>query len=204
MRSRLLPLLKVLSVSYVTSTYKLPALAHHRSWLMRWHAWPPTAPPPQKKPAVCCLRVLHVQAADDSMAGDLMSVVQELKHLLVGTLLWNPLLFMHVGVHHLVSGQPVVPDADHSAGTIAGIGLDADQEAVLSTIGGGLLLLLAVFAAACCLCRVCHVACVQAHSLSSFPLAATHQQAAPHAYCPTTSSLLSAALPPPPHTHRSV
>ena len=41
-----------------------------------------------------------------------------------------------VGAHHLVSGDPVKPDADHSEGTIAGIGLAAEQEDVLAVIGG--------------------------------------------------------------------
>jgi len=76
------------------------------------------------------------QATDDSMKGGLTTTIEDLKQLLLGTLLWSPLTFMQVGTHHLVSGEPIVPDPGHSAKGIAGIRLSQEQEDVLIIIGG--------------------------------------------------------------------
>lgn len=70
------------------------------------------------------------------MKGGLTTTIEDLKQLLLGTLLWSPLTFMQVGTHHLVSGEPIVPDPGHSAKGIAGIRLSQEQEDVLVIIGG--------------------------------------------------------------------
>lgn len=71
------------------------------------------------------------------MKGGLTTSIEDLKQLLLGTLLWSPLTFMQVGTRHLVSGDPIVPDAEHSTGCITGIQLSPEQEDVLVIIGGG-------------------------------------------------------------------
>jgi hypothetical protein len=44
---------------------------------------------------------------------------------------------MQVGTHHLVNGDPLQPDLDHSIKTVTGIDLTPEQEDVLVIIGGG-------------------------------------------------------------------
>jgi hypothetical protein len=126
------------------------------------------------------------------MKGGLTTTIDDLKQLLLGTLLWSPLTFMQVGgvlamqtqnlkktptprtyslglpdvlssrhalletpfvatgqdvcvcyvcmqvgTHHLVNGDLLQPDPDHSIKTVAGIDLTPEQEDVLVIIGGG-------------------------------------------------------------------
>lgn len=65
-----------------------------------------------------------------------MTTVTDLKQLLIGALLWNPLVFHTVSAHHLVNGEVVTPDPDHSEITISGVCLDARQSEVLLIIAG--------------------------------------------------------------------
>jgi hypothetical protein len=76
------------------------------------------------------------QATDDSIKDGLTTTINNLKQLLLGTLLWNPLTMMEVGGHNLESGEPVMPDAKQSEDCISGIGLSPEQEDVLVIIGG--------------------------------------------------------------------
>lgn len=90
-------------------------------------------------PPVCCTALLHqtiLQATDDSIAGGLMTTVSELKQLLIGAVLWNPMVFHTVSVHHLASGEPVVADHEHAEATMSGVCLDARQSEVLLIIAG--------------------------------------------------------------------
>lgn len=90
-------------------------------------AVPMLHPPP---PAAC------LQATDDSMKGGLMTTMSDLKQLLIGAVLWNPIVFHTVSAHHLVSGEPVSSDPEHSEATMSGVCLDAKQNEVLLIIAG--------------------------------------------------------------------
>jgi hypothetical protein len=81
----------------------------------------------------CCY---VLQATDDSMKGGLMTTVSDLKQLLIGAVLWNPMVFHTVSAHHLVSGEPVVSDPEHAEATMSGVCLDARQSEVLLIIAG--------------------------------------------------------------------
>jgi hypothetical protein len=76
------------------------------------------------------------QATDDSLKGGLTTTMDDLKQLLLGTLLWSPLTFMQVGTQNLQTGEEVVTDPGHSDQAITGIQLSAGQEDVLVIIGG--------------------------------------------------------------------
>jgi hypothetical protein len=91
-------------------------------------------------PPYFCRTLLHciLQATDDSMKGGLMTTVSDLKQLLIGAVLWNPMVFHTVSVHHLVSGEPVVSDPEHAEATMSGVCLDARQSEVLLIIAGAL------------------------------------------------------------------
>lgn len=77
-----------------------------------------------------------VQATDDSLKGGLTTTMDELKQLLLGTLLWSPLTFMQVGTQNLQTGDEVLADPSHSDQAITGIQLTPEQEDVLVIIGG--------------------------------------------------------------------
>lgn len=76
------------------------------------------------------------QATDDSLKGGLTTTMEDLKQLLLGTLLWSPLTFMQVGTQNLQTGDEVVTDPSHSDQAITGIQLSTEQEDVLVIIGG--------------------------------------------------------------------
>lgn len=82
------------------------------------------------------LHACSVQATDDSLKGGLTTTMDELKQLLLGTLLWSPLTFMQVGTQNLQTGDEVLADPSHSDQAITGIQLTPEQEDVLVIIGG--------------------------------------------------------------------
>lgn len=60
----------------------------------------------------------------------------DLRQLLLGTLMWRPLVFLEVSTQNLQTGEEVAVDASQCDQILSGVWLSTSQEAVLLAIGG--------------------------------------------------------------------